>query len=101
MCALRALTIAVVAARLEVGAVVQLFGEREVEEGFPDGELRVNFGLREAEVRYVLGIFVRGCVEIRDDVTCEKADFVDGFEELGRELLLAAWGVEEGEVECH
>ena len=95
------LTIAVVAARLEVGSVVQLFGEGEVEEGFSDGELRIDFGLREAEVRDVLGIFVRVCVGIREGVTCEKADFVDGFEELGRELLLAAWGVEEGEVECY
>jgi hypothetical protein len=40
-------------------------------------------------------------LETGDGGTCEKADFVDGFEELGRELLLAAWGVEEGEVECY
>jgi hypothetical protein len=46
-------SVAVVVACFEVGAVLELLRDREIEELFADGELSVYFGLGEAEVRDV------------------------------------------------
>ena len=63
-------------------AMFQLLAHRQREDVSADGELRVDLGLREAEVRDV-----------------EEADVVDGVAELGSELLFAIGLVEEGEVD--